>query len=105
MSVNLAVVPVIPQIHIAPGDAVKELDCLYFTVRRAVAEALSRATTDAEQRVWYTRTAGMKAAYNMVNRDDVAQVLQAIGVTHAQREATNAAIAAQLAAADARSHR
>ncbi|MET3808470.1 hypothetical protein ABIB25_005499 [Nakamurella sp. UYEF19] len=103
MSINLAVTP-IPQIHAAPTDAVNELDGLYFKARRAVAEALSRATTDAEQRVWQTRTTRMKSAYNELNRDDLAKVLEAIGVIHAQQEVTNASITAQLAAADTRSH-
>lgn len=105
MSVNLAVIPVTARIHHAPTDAAAELDGLLFKVRRALAEALSRATTGAEQRIWQIRTNAMKCANNILNRDDLAELRQPIGVMHAQQEATNAGIAAQLAAADTRSHR
>ncbi len=88
-----------------PAAVWDDFEGLYLTVRRTLAEASARSITDAEQCLWQARSGRVKRLRAMLNPDDLPQVLEAIAVLHAEREAATASIVSQLAVADTRSHR
>lgn len=94
-----------PEVTSEVSAVVQEFERLYLRVRTTLAEAQSRSVNDAEQRLWQARTARMKRVREMLNPDDLAEILAAIAVLHAEQEAANAAVAGQLAAVDTRAHR
>ena len=85
--------------------AIEQFERLYLRVRRALAEAQSRATTDAELRFWQARSSRMRRLREMLDPDQLSEVLEAIAALYAEQQETSTAIAAQLAAVDIRSHR
>jgi len=88
----------------APAAEVDDFEHLYLTVRRTLAEAQSRSSTDAEQRLWRARSTRVKRLRETLNPDDSTQVLEAIAMLHAEQQTATAGIVTQLAAADPRSH-
>ncbi len=88
----------------AAAAAMDDFEHLYLTVRRTLAEALSRSITDAEQRLWQARSTRVKRLRETLNPDDLAQVLEAIAMLHTEQQTATAGIATQLAAADTRSY-
>lgn len=82
-----------------------DFEHLYLTVRRTLAEALSRSSTDYEQRLWRARSTRMKRLLETLNPDDLTQVLEAIAMLHPEQQTATAGIATQLSAADTRSHK
>jgi len=89
----------------APSAAMEDFEHLNLTVRRTLAEAMSRSVTDAEPRLWQARSRRVKRLREMVNPDDLSQVLEAIAVLDTEQQIAIAGIATQLAGIDTWSHR
>ncbi len=92
------------QVETASAALVAELDEAYVNLRRTYVEAASRATSDAEQRVWRERSILMKRHRELVDSESRDEVLDGIAVIHSAHQDARTHIAAQLAVAYVWSH-
>ena len=88
-----------------PATVLAEFTQGYLTLRKSYAEALTRATTDAELRRWQNRTTRIRRYWDLLNQENLAEVLDGVAAIHAAQQAANADIAAKIAAAQSVSPR
>ena len=82
-----------------PTTVLDELTGSYLKLRRSYAEAATRATTDAELQAWQHRAARIRRFWELLDRQDLAEVLDGVAALHAAQQAINIGIAAQIATA------
>lgn len=81
----------------AAASPVAAFDQAYFKLRGTYAEALSRATTDEEQRILRDRVLRIIRFRELLNLTDRSEVLAAITAVRADQETAAAYIATQIA--------
>lgn len=81
------------------SSALADLTRGYMSLRRSYTAAATRATTETELGKWRERTSRMRRFWASINLEELAEVLNAIAVVHAEQQTTNTHIAAQIATA------
>ena len=89
----------LPGASVVPTAALAELTEGYLKLRRAYAEAASRATSDAELQTWQHRAVRMRRFWELLDQRDLAEVLDGIAALHVEQQAASSGIAAQIVSA------
>lgn len=80
-----------------PASVTAELCQRYLHLRGSYAEGSTRARTEAEFGLWQDRTTRMKRFWLLLDRDDLAEVLDAIAAVQAAQQAADIGVATQIA--------